>query len=183
MLKQGWSWSKSGHGKTRMKLNFDVSFDLRLNKRLSKQSEGWWLETPSRPLWFHCNGLNELHRFDRNRCKQTITLMLCEIFARLIDALMECNKFNILRFEITKFFSSHCLTWWREICYFESLGYKLFLLSQQCVVIKSCTLSLIIHQTCWQGFKQIPNFVGLDLARYLTILADEFHRLNRVGCS
>ena len=27
--------------------NFDVSFDLRLNKRLDKQSWGWWFETPS----------------------------------------------------------------------------------------------------------------------------------------
>ena len=26
--------------------SFDVFFDLRLNKRLSKQSWGWWLETP-----------------------------------------------------------------------------------------------------------------------------------------
>ena len=37
--------------------SFDVFFDLRLNKRLSKQSWGWWFETPSRPLWRHCNGL------------------------------------------------------------------------------------------------------------------------------
>ena len=35
--------------------NFDVFFDLRLNKRLSKQSWGWWLETTSRSLWRHCN--------------------------------------------------------------------------------------------------------------------------------
>ena len=27
----------------------------RLNKRLSKQSWGWWFETPSSPLWRHCN--------------------------------------------------------------------------------------------------------------------------------
>ena len=27
-----------------------------LNKRLSEQSWGWWFETPSRPLWRHCNG-------------------------------------------------------------------------------------------------------------------------------
>ena len=33
--------------------SFDVFFDLRLNKRLSKQSRGWWFETPSRPLWRH----------------------------------------------------------------------------------------------------------------------------------
>ena len=33
----------------------DVSFDLHLNKRLSKPSWGWRFETPSRPLWRHCN--------------------------------------------------------------------------------------------------------------------------------
>ena len=35
--------------------SFDVVFDLRLNKRLSKQSSGWWIETQSRPLWRHRN--------------------------------------------------------------------------------------------------------------------------------
>ena len=35
--------------------SFDVFFDLRLNKWLSKQSWGWWFETPSRPLWRHRN--------------------------------------------------------------------------------------------------------------------------------
>ena len=36
---------------------FDVFFDLRLNKRLSKQWWGWWFETPSRPSWLHRNVL------------------------------------------------------------------------------------------------------------------------------
>ena len=35
--------------------SFDVFFDLRPNKRLSKQSWGLWFETPSRWLWRHCN--------------------------------------------------------------------------------------------------------------------------------
>ena len=35
--------------------SFDAFFDLRLNKRLSKQSRGWWFETLSRPLWRHRN--------------------------------------------------------------------------------------------------------------------------------
>ena len=35
--------------------SFDIFFDLSLNKRLSKQSWGWWFETLSRPLWRHCN--------------------------------------------------------------------------------------------------------------------------------
>ena len=34
-------------------------FYLRLNKRLSKQSWGWWFETLSCPLWRHCNVLKK----------------------------------------------------------------------------------------------------------------------------
>ena len=37
--------------------SFDVCFDMRLNKRLCKQSRRWWFETPSRSLWRHCNAL------------------------------------------------------------------------------------------------------------------------------
>ena len=40
--------------------SFDVIFDLRLIKGLSKQSWGWWFETPSYPLWRHCN-VNIVH--------------------------------------------------------------------------------------------------------------------------
>ena len=35
--------------------SFDVFFDLRPNKRLSKQPWGWWFETSSRSLWRQCN--------------------------------------------------------------------------------------------------------------------------------
>ena len=35
--------------------SFDVFFDLHPNKRLSKQSWGWWFETPTHSLWRHCN--------------------------------------------------------------------------------------------------------------------------------
>ena len=41
--------------------NFDVFFHLCLNKRLSKQSRGWWFETPSRSWWRHCNVLMALY--------------------------------------------------------------------------------------------------------------------------
>ena len=34
---------------------FGVFLDLCLNKSLSKQSWGWWFETPSCSLWRHCN--------------------------------------------------------------------------------------------------------------------------------
>ena len=52
--------------------SFDVFFDLRLNKRLSKQSWGWLFETPSCPLWRHSNEImltswhgNAIHITDR----------------------------------------------------------------------------------------------------------------------
>ena len=35
--------------------SYDAFFDLRLNKGLSKQLWGWWLETPTGPLRRHCN--------------------------------------------------------------------------------------------------------------------------------
>ena len=35
--------------------SFGAFFYLRLNKRLSKQSWDWRFETPSCPLWRHCN--------------------------------------------------------------------------------------------------------------------------------
>ena len=51
--------------------SFDVFFDLRLNKRLSKQSWGWWFQMPSCSLWRHSN-----------------VLELCLIWIR------KCLKFN-----------------------------------------------------------------------------------------
>ena len=42
--------------------SFDALFDLHLlNKRLSKQTWGWWFETPSCSLWRHCNGNSDCH--------------------------------------------------------------------------------------------------------------------------
>ena len=43
--------------------SFNVFFDLRPNKRLSKQSWCWWFETPSCPLWRHCNMMQWQHRW------------------------------------------------------------------------------------------------------------------------
>ena len=38
--------------------SFVILFDLRLNKRLNKQSWSWWVETLLCPLWRHCNALS-----------------------------------------------------------------------------------------------------------------------------
>ena len=54
-----WELHRSGifSSKDPVKQSFDVFFDLRLNKRLSKKSRRRWLETPSHLLWRHCNEL------------------------------------------------------------------------------------------------------------------------------
>ena len=51
------NWPVTGEFPTQRPVtrSFGVFFDLRLNKRLSKQWWGWWFETPSGPLWRHCN--------------------------------------------------------------------------------------------------------------------------------
>ena len=54
--------------------SFNVFFDVRLNKLLSKQWRGWWFEAPSHPLWHHCNESLEKYTWhtesliDRKRC-------------------------------------------------------------------------------------------------------------------
>ena len=40
--------------------SFDVYFDLRPNKLLSKHSWGWWYDTLSWSLWRHCNELHNI---------------------------------------------------------------------------------------------------------------------------
>ena len=41
-------------------LSFDVFFDLHLNKRLSKQSWGWWFDMQSCPLWRRRNAFTSV---------------------------------------------------------------------------------------------------------------------------
>ena len=51
--------------------SYDVFFELRLNKRLSKQWWVCWFETPSCPLWRHCNMF--IHQRIIHIAKSTLT--------------------------------------------------------------------------------------------------------------
>ena len=73
--------------------SFDIFFDLRLNKRLSKQSRVWWFETPWHPLWRQCDDIsgvyekNTYKKYDhsvRQLCSKTClaTVLIRSIFAR-----------------------------------------------------------------------------------------------------
>ena len=62
--------------------SFDVFFDLHPIKRLSKQSWGWWFETPSGSLWRHSNEYNtsqELYpRF--LLCRALLWFGICQLY-------------------------------------------------------------------------------------------------------
>ena len=83
--------------------SFGVFFDRHLNKRLSKQSWGWWFETPSRSLWRQCNDTAlECGRIPL--CGQIISCHILD-YVRSTDPIMPkeknkvCVSRNDIRFE------------------------------------------------------------------------------------
>ena len=66
-----------------MTRSFVALYDLRLNKRLSKQSWGWSFETPSRPLWRHRNALLKLSSWSRGRSPYSSWTLQC-LFAIIL---------------------------------------------------------------------------------------------------
>ena len=73
--------------------SFDVFFELRLNKQLSKQSRCRWFETPSRLLWRHCyarisyEDSNSCNMYAMAPCRQPRSVILTrEIFQDLRNA-------------------------------------------------------------------------------------------------
>ena len=92
--------------------SFDAFFDLRLNKRLSKQWRGWWFETPSPPLWRHRNGLTNLnwlyysciHLSDQSLlCKWLLSTIVPRLFF-----LTYCHRYQI-RFCLWRRSRSNCI--------------------------------------------------------------------------
>ena len=66
--------------------SFDVFFDLRLNKWLSKLWWGWWFETLSRPLWRHRNA-TQLHSLSPEKNEMPTSSSLTGTVGRHNDTL------------------------------------------------------------------------------------------------
>ena len=101
-----------------MTRSFDVFFDLRLNKRLSKQSWGWWFETLSRPLRRHRNG----HRTSAITNDTWYVYQECQcmciyksLWAREVLHQFQQNNFNHTM-------SRFCI-WWVKAVYSKLVGY------------------------------------------------------------
>ena len=60
--------------------SFDVFFDLRPKKRLSKPWWGWWFETPSCPLWRNCNELLIFDNLMSDNGDVWLEKMFCVVF-------------------------------------------------------------------------------------------------------
>ena len=67
--------------------SFDVFLDLRLNKRLNKQTRRWLFETQSPSLWRHCNATSLIHRSDEKLCMSQYMCINVYIFSSFSQAL------------------------------------------------------------------------------------------------
>ena len=96
--------------------SFYVFFELRLNKRLSKQPWGWWFKTLSWSLWRQCNGNYtrcwDPHKWGYNNivitCRQTHTFR-CPLHVRRWDVGSHnagpfCSDYSVTRVESVNVF-------------------------------------------------------------------------------
>ena len=74
--------------------SFDVFFDLHLNRRLSKQSWGWWFETLSCPLWRHSNVQNVIEKKECGDSGRNNIYRGEAMYISLIDFQWYCTKRN-----------------------------------------------------------------------------------------
>ena len=71
-----------------------VFFDLRPNKRSSKQWWGWSFETPSCPSWRHCNGSRRLGEFiEDGPCSTFVVTVLYVIPCYIQPCYIKCLLF------------------------------------------------------------------------------------------
>ena len=66
-------------------------FDVLPNKRLSKQSWGWWFDTLSRSLWRHCNDM-DLWTLSKPRLLQALCNIYLAVAAYHINFFRKQNK-------------------------------------------------------------------------------------------
>ena len=90
--------------------SFDVFLDLCLNKRLSKQSGGWWFEMPSCSLWRHCNVLTYWTHAGHNKVGD-ILQALSNAFTSIYFFFVFQYKFRSLLLWVLKIISHHWFRW------------------------------------------------------------------------
>ena len=138
----GHRWIPSTKPVTR---SFDIFFDLRLNKRLSKQWWGWWFETPSHRLRRHCIVLVQL-----SLCFFKFQSLHLYFMERVIVAMIQgcCAILDICP-ELT---SNLNLAKYRSLITFVSVNQSFWNFVQSTAMIMPCNV---------QNFKVIESFKGI----------------------
>ena len=83
---------------------FDVFFDLRLTKCLTKQSRHRLFETPSRSLWRHCNDRSPLFAHDASKQMLSVYAVLGAVSLRLMT-----SQFQVIVNHKEKYQSVKCV--------------------------------------------------------------------------
>ena len=110
------------HAQRPVTRSFNVFFDLRLNKRLSKQSWGWGLETLSRPLWRHCNGDCTLTQNSNNHhALPTVITSLVRVVCAAVEKYLSTRICNFLTKERSVSFDYPLISSRRSQWYSKSL--------------------------------------------------------------
>ena len=84
--------------------SFHVFLDLRLNKRLNKQSWGWWFETLSRLLWRHYDEYKHTGSFRGNVCENVvyeISVLFCLASMRFV------HMFGVYTYRMLNYYDDH----------------------------------------------------------------------------
>ena len=123
--------------------SFDVFFDLRLNKPFSKQSRGWWLETPSRPLWCHRNEFSTsiLTKYPNQTALVLGGCIVLDVknILRYIINLFCCNMFIVSFWkngshwlkQILVNINCYCYCYWMWI-FFSNTGNRIYFTAYMC---------------------------------------------------
>ena len=109
-----------------------------LNKWLSKQSWGWWFETPSHALWCHCNA--NIHFI--------LGISPCVVNI-IIDILIRCSWYQIICRLLTRFFSSNSIVTKRRVCY----HWRLYFPSPKRLLVHRPNDLMVIRSFCWKLHK------------------------------
>ena len=124
-------------------------YDLRLNKRLSKQSWGWWFETPSRPCCRHCNDTH--HAKYKTHMKPTVSVQVHSLHHQTWASIHQANgRLTARSREASKLrdsglkFSNHSVIWQTPQQHVAGIPVKL----QIDTIIIKCNLSASrLHET------------------------------------
>ena len=116
--------------------SFDVSFDLRPNKRLSNQSWGWWFETPSCPLWRHCNGIWLYYSYSHSFIQPWRFLQQSSLHVKCHDIYPRRIWINSLRKNSRLLQAISLNTFrWNKMMFLFRVHWSLFLIDKACPLL------------------------------------------------